>query len=122
MVIICVISSLAIIYLTVVHHVLDNYIIVRWARDTTTLFEYFAGQTPLFILLRVPVYNCIFNRVEYQRQFYRKMHADGMAAVYGFANNPSFDRHLNTSTTLAYPALPPAPAIRSSAAADGDKG
>ncbi|KAJ2334754.1 hypothetical protein GGI00_001700 [Coemansia sp. RSA 2681] len=116
---ICIISSIVITYLTVVHHILDNYIIVRWARDTTTIFEYFAGQSPLFILLGVPVYNCIFHRAEYQRRFFQKMRADGMATIYGCSSRPSITRPATASGSLtAYPTLPPMPTPIQSPAAD----
>ncbi|KAJ2898634.1 hypothetical protein IWW38_001308 [Coemansia aciculifera] len=106
---ICIISSISLTYLTVVHNVVDDYIVHRWARNTTTLFEYLTGQSPLFILLRVPVYNCLFRRTEYQREFFRKMHSDGMAAAYGCLSHQhsSFTRQTTASNTLpTFPTLP----------------
>ncbi|KAJ1859023.1 hypothetical protein GGH12_000868 [Coemansia sp. RSA 1822] len=83
MLLIVLLASVAIAYQTVVHHVVREYTAHRWARITSTFFEYLASQTSLVILLRVPVYNCIFHRREFRRKFFDKMKADGMAAQYG---------------------------------------
>ncbi|KAJ2267796.1 hypothetical protein J3F81_004948, partial [Coemansia sp. RSA 371] len=83
MLIIVVLTSISIAYQTVVHHVVREYTAYRWARITSTFFEYLASQTSLVVLLWVPVYNCIFHRREFRRKFFDKMKADGMAARYG---------------------------------------
>ncbi|KAI8319588.1 hypothetical protein GQ54DRAFT_265066 [Martensiomyces pterosporus] len=82
MVLICVVTSIAIAYLSILHHIVSNYIIITWARVTTTMFEYLGCQTSLAILLGVPVYNCIFHHDEYKRRFYEKMRSDGMVSRY----------------------------------------
>ncbi|KAJ1723929.1 hypothetical protein LPJ53_001784 [Coemansia erecta] len=94
---ICAISSVAIAYQTVVHHVVGNYLIIRWARVTSTMFEMSACQVSLFILVGVPAYNCLFHREEYKKRWYAKMRADGMTARYGFEPSETTDGYNENS-------------------------
>ncbi|KAJ2785684.1 hypothetical protein H4R18_000375 [Coemansia javaensis] len=77
--------SAAILYETITHHIRRQYTIHRWSRVISSLAEYMACHTSLGVLLGVPAYNCIFNREEYRRRFFRKMQAGGLASRYGLA-------------------------------------
>ncbi|KAJ1864214.1 hypothetical protein LPJ73_000322 [Coemansia sp. RSA 2703] len=95
---ICLIASMAIAYQTVVHHVVRNYLIVRWTRVTSTMMEMTACQISLFILVGVPAYNCLFHKEDYKKRWYTKMRADGMTARYGFEpSQTSNDNHVNSN-------------------------
>ncbi|KAI8319587.1 hypothetical protein GQ54DRAFT_335451 [Martensiomyces pterosporus] len=91
-----IISSVVIIYISVVHHIVNNYIIFTWVRVTTTVLEHIASQSSLFILLGAPIYNCMFHHDEYKRRFYEKLHLEGM----GFRYNLAMER-MSVSTTVA---------------------
>ncbi|KAJ1740056.1 hypothetical protein LPJ79_004456 [Coemansia sp. RSA 1821] len=82
MMLIVFLSSIAITYMTVVHHIVRAYTLHQWSRVTTTYAEYIASQSSLFILLSVPAYNCMFHHDEYRRKFFDKMRSDGMASRY----------------------------------------
>ncbi|KAJ2452139.1 hypothetical protein EV183_003121 [Coemansia sp. RSA 2336] len=82
MLLIVFLASIAITYMTVVHHIWRAYTLHQWSRVTTTYAEYIASQSSLFILLSVPAYNCMFHREEYRRKFFDKMRSDGMASRY----------------------------------------
>ncbi|KAJ1818334.1 hypothetical protein LPJ75_001476 [Coemansia sp. RSA 2598] len=84
MLVICTIITTALTYQTVIHHVVRNYLVIRWARVTSTMMELTACQLSLMILLFTPCFNCMFNRTRYQKQWYEKMRSDGMTARYGF--------------------------------------
>ncbi|KAJ2356209.1 hypothetical protein GGF43_002216 [Coemansia sp. RSA 2618] len=82
MLLIVALSSISVSYQTIVHHIVREYTVHRWSRVTSTYSEYLTNQSSLFILLWVPVYNCMFHREEYRRKFFEKMEADGMTARY----------------------------------------
>ncbi|ORX69449.1 hypothetical protein DL89DRAFT_267670 [Linderina pennispora] len=79
---VCIITSIAIAYETIIQHILANYILFIWSRTTSALIEVIAGQVTFFILVTTPVYNCLVNREGYQKAFFEKMHNDGMTARY----------------------------------------
>ncbi|KAJ2516200.1 hypothetical protein H4217_004734 [Coemansia sp. RSA 1939] len=104
MVLIITLSSITLLYETIVHNIVQEYILYRWLRTLSTFMEYLTNQTSLFILLGVPVYNCIFNHEAYKKRFFEKMRADGMVARYNLTlENRTADT--NVESTVAPSAL-----------------
>ncbi|KAJ1832857.1 hypothetical protein IWW55_005753 [Coemansia sp. RSA 2706] len=101
MLLIVLLSSISISYETVVHHVVREYTVHQWSRVSSTLFEFLTSQSSLFILLGVPVYNCMFHRDEFRRKFFEKMKADGMASRYQLTLPPTTE----PNTTSQQPTL-----------------
>ncbi|KAJ1728576.1 hypothetical protein LPJ72_005403 [Coemansia sp. Benny D160-2] len=104
MVLIITLSSITLLYETIAHNIVHEYILYRWLRTLSTFMEYLTNQTSLFILLGVPVYNCIFNHEAYKKRFFEKMRADGMVARYNLTlENRTADT--NVESTVAPSAL-----------------
>ncbi|KAJ1662350.1 hypothetical protein EV178_005956 [Coemansia sp. RSA 1646] len=104
MVIIIILSSITLTYETITHNIVREYVLYRWSRTLSTYMEYLASQTALFVLLGVPIYNCIFNREGYKRQFFEKMRADGMVARYNYtiANTTGSTNVVSTAISSEY--------------------
>ncbi|KAJ2868720.1 hypothetical protein GGI22_000696 [Coemansia erecta] len=100
MVIIIILSSITITYETIAHNIVRDYVLYRWSRTLSTFMEYLSSQSALFVLLGVPVYNCIFHRESYRRKFFEKMRADGMVARYEYALASTTDTTNVVSTNI----------------------
>ncbi|KAJ1987242.1 hypothetical protein GGI25_005923 [Coemansia spiralis] len=99
MVLITTIGSITLTYQTISQNISRGYTLRVWSRAIGTFSEYLVSQTSLFILLCVPVYNCMFHREEYKRRFFEKMRADGMVARYNYS--VAMSTGVDTSTAAA---------------------
>ncbi|KAJ1799874.1 hypothetical protein LPJ59_001522 [Coemansia sp. RSA 2399] len=100
MVLIIILSSITLTYETIAHNIVRDYVLYRWSRTLSTYMEYLSSQSALFILLGVPVYNCIFHRESYRREFFEKMRADGMVARYEYMLANTTDSTAVVSTNI----------------------
>ncbi|KAJ2723945.1 hypothetical protein GGI07_002323 [Coemansia sp. Benny D115] len=85
----CCLGFLILIKTTIVHAVHPYYVFTKSFRQSETLIDAYATNLIVWIMLGYPVYQCIFRREAYDREWARKLRTDGLANKYSAEINSS---------------------------------
>ncbi|KAJ1899717.1 hypothetical protein LPJ66_001933 [Kickxella alabastrina] len=77
----------ALVFMTIVNYVSQFYALQTTLRVLTTVLSHLATNTLWWIIMAVPMYNCIFSRQEYVSQWILKLRKDGLQNEYNIDPN-----------------------------------
>ncbi|KAJ2414062.1 hypothetical protein H4218_005378 [Coemansia sp. IMI 209128] len=93
----CIIVFAVLIFMTVLSIAQPRYTAYRALRITATLLNHFAATTIWWLMMAVPLYNCLTNRETYLKQWIYKLRQDGLQRAYHIDAGASKGNSLSSS-------------------------